>query len=575
MRPALGAPVGRRTTLTLAVLVLCEVVAGVGVAGTRRDPMPRGGSASASLSQMSAPGTPGAASSASPSAVAGSTPAASSSTAASVTTAVAPAHEPNLALRAVTSGTGDNIVIQWNDAAVEAVRRSRLGPPMVSRALAIIHTCMYDAWAAYDATAVGTRLGGGLRQPPDVRDLDHRVEAISFAAYRAAADLFPAQSAGLFDPLMARLGLNAGNRSTRPDTAAGVGNAACQAVLDYRHHDGANQLGDHPAGKAGTPYSDYTGYRPVNDPMDLRREFDPRTVHDPGRWQPLTYVDQSGAVVTPAFLAPFWGHVVPFAMASSSSLRSPVPPAAAGSPEGILQALDVLNESALLTDEHKMISEYWADGPRTETPPGHWNLFARFVSRRDNHGTGAEGVASDVKMFFALNNAMLDAGIAAWDNKVAFDSVRPITAIRNQFRGLQVLAWGGPYQGTKLIYGQEWLPYQASTFPTPPFSEYSSGHSNFSNAAAQVLRDFTGSDSFGLSVTRPAGSSTIEPGTTPAADVTLSWATFSDAAAQAGLSRRYGGIHFKAGDLDARATGKACGQLAWAKAVSYFTGTAG
>lgn len=445
---------------------------------------------------------------------------------------------------------------------------------MVSRALAIVHTCVYDAWAAYDATAVGTRTGARLRQPAAARELDHQVEAISFAAYRAAVDLFPAQRADLFDPLMARLGLDPANRSTKADTPAGVGNAACQAVLDFRHGDGANQLGDHPAGKAATPYADYTGYKPVNAPMDLRAPFDPATVRDPDRWQPLTYVDQTGAVVTPGFLAPFWNRVAPFAMESAAALRSAVGPARANAPQAALESLELLSVSAQLTDEQKMIAEYWADGPRTETPPGHWNVLAGHVSRRDHHGNDAGGVASDVKMFFALNNAMLDAGIAAWDNKVAFDSVRPITAIRSRFRGLKVLAWGGPYQGTKLINGEDWLPYQASTFPTPPFAEYSSGHSNFSNAAAQVLRSFTGSDTFGMSVTLPAGSSTVEPRAVPARDVTLSWPTFSAAAAQAGISRRYGGIHFEQGDIDARVTGRTCGKQAWDKAVSYFTGTA-
>src|SRR5437870_8208346 len=86
--------------------------------------------------------------------------------------------------------SGDNVVLRWNAAALQGVRDSRLGPPMVARALAIVHTCMYDAWAAYDRAAVGTRLGGGLRRPHGQRTLPNKVRAISFAAYRAAVDLF-------------------------------------------------------------------------------------------------------------------------------------------------------------------------------------------------------------------------------------------------------------------------------------------------------------------------------------------------------------------------------------------------
>jgi hypothetical protein len=173
-----------------------------------------------------------------------------------------------------------------------------------------------------------------------------------------------------------------------------------------------------------------------------------------------------------------------------------------------------------------------------------------------------------------LSNAIFDAGICSWDNKRAFDSVRPITAIRTLFNGQQVLAWGGPYQGTRLIDGAAWLPYQPSTFPTPPFAEYGSGHSTFSGAGAEILTLFTGSPRFGLSAVVRAGSSKVEPGLTPAADIVLTWPTFSAAADEAGLSRRYGGIHFEQGDLDARQVGRQLADQAWARALTYFDGSA-
>ena len=171
-----------------------------------------------------------------------------------------------------------------------------------------------------------------------------------------------------------------------------------------------------------------------------------------------------------------------------------------------------------------MIVSYWADGPGSETPPGHWNLLAHFVSHRDHHD-----LDDDVKLFFALGNALLDASIAAWDAKVAFDYIRPISAIRYLFAGTLVEAWAGPNQGTQPIDGGTWQPY----IQTPPFAEYVSGHSTFSAAAASVL-EVHGTPVSGASVTLPAGSSPIEPGLVPAEDVTLAWRTFDDAADQAG-----------------------------------------
>jgi hypothetical protein len=365
---------------------------------------------------------------------------------------------------------------------------------------------------------------------------------------------------------MASLGFDPRDASTNASRPAGVGNLAAQALLEFRHADGANQLGN---------YADYTGYVLPNSPMDLvSGAFDPATVHDPNAWQPLRYRDASGAVVTPGFVGAQWQHVTPFALASSGMLRSPTGPARYGSSQYLTQAQQLLSLSAGLTDEQKMIAELWADGPRSEQPPGHWNLFAEFIARRDRHGDEEHGIDLDIKLFFVLTNAIFDAGICAWDNKCEFASVRPITATRYLFHGQPVTAWAGPYQGTRRYDGGAWFPYQPPTFPTPPFPEYSSGHSNFSAAGAEILRRFTGRDVFGASVSFPAGSSRVEPGAVPARELTLFWPTFTDAADQAGISRRYGGIHFEQGDLDARATGRAAAAAAWAKARTYFNGTA-
>ncbi|MFN2589074.1 MAG: vanadium-dependent haloperoxidase [Actinomycetota bacterium] len=461
-----------------------------------------------------------------------------------------------------------NVVLSWNDALLQAVRTSGMTPPSVARALAIAHTCAFDAWASYTPKANGTELNGSLRRPPSERSSANKEEAISYAMYDAAVDLFPSRKESLFDPLMHALGFDPSTAAADTASPSGVGRAACAAVLSNRHRDGSNQLGDIPGGQEGVAYSDYTNYEPVNAPMHVSAEFDPEAVSDPSYWQPLTYVNAAGQQVTPRFAAHHWNQVEPFALTSASQFRSTEGPAMWGSRDFVQQAEDVLALSAALDDRDKMISEYWSDGPNTETPPGHWNLFAQFVSIRDRNE-----LDDDVKLFFAMNNALLDAGIAAWDNKIAYDSVRPITAIRFLFRDRIVPAWAGPGKGTQPIQGGSWLPYQKASFPTPPFAEFTSGHSTFSAAAAEVLRLFTGADRFGASVTLPRGTSSIEPGKTPATDITLTWRTFTDAADEAGMSRRYGGIHFELGDLEGRRAGREVAVAVWAKVQALLKPT--
>jgi hypothetical protein len=463
-------------------------------------------------------------------------------------------------------GAAVNVAIQWNQAALQGVRDSKLGPPMVSRALAIVHTCMYDAWAAYDPLALGTQLSGTLRQAQTARTAANRAEAVSFAAFRALDDLFPQDENAVFLPLMQRLGYDASDRSTDPTTPRGVGNLACAAVLKYRHDDGSNQLGNLTPG--GVAYADYTDYRAVNSPS--RVPADTGAILDPNRWQPLQYADVSGAFVTQQFVGAQWYKVTPFALRSGDEFRGRLAlegPALYGSAEFREQAAELVSLSAGLTDEQKMMAEYWADGPNSELPPGHWNLLAQYVSARDHHT-----LDDDVKLLFALTNAVFDAGIVAWDAKRAFDSARPATTLPFLFQGQVIESWGGTGKGTTRMDGRFWIPYQASTFPTPPFPEFVSGHSSFSAAGAEILRLFTGSDRFGASVTLQTGTSKIEPGITPSMDTTLHWKTFSEAADQAGFSRRLGGIHFKSADLAGRAVGTAVARKAWRKAAGLWSG---
>jgi membrane-associated phospholipid phosphatase len=442
----------------------------------------------------------------------------------------------------------DNVVIQWNNVALAAVRATIPGPTVTSRSMAIVHTAMYDAWSAFEPAAVATR-PNGIPKHPGGNGLGGKIHAINYAAYRALLDLFPSQASKI-TAAMRSMGEDPNNNTTDTKTHAGIGNVAARAVLDFRHSDGSNQAGG---------YADTSGYQPVNT-------WD--RVNDPTRWQPLKV---NGNIQR--FTTPHWGRVTPFALTSGSQFRPPGPITNAQSSAFRNQVDVVRGYNATLTDRTKVIADYWANGPRTEFPPGHWDLVAQyasaqFVSRRNRNDPN-----NDVQLFFALTNAIFDAGIACWDCKRAYDYVRPITAVRFLYANQSIPCWGGVGQGTITRSGSEWMPYQEAGVVTPPFAEYPSGHSTFSAAGAEVLKRFTGSNTFGNSYTAPPGSTVIEPGIAPSTSVTLSWATYSAAAAEAGLSRQYGGIHFEQGDRDGQALGRQCGAQAYATAQAYINGT--
>jgi hypothetical protein len=279
-----------------------------------------------------------------------------------------------------------------------------------------------------------------------------------------------------------------------------------------------------------------------------------------------------------------------------------------------------------------VLAEFWADGPNSETPPGHWNVIANRVSDTPQMTgrigpTPADRLRWDVRTYFALNGALHDAAVAAWGIKRAYQSVRPISMIRYMAgrgqssdpslpsydpEGLPLIpglielitpqssapgqrhaalaghvgevairTWRGPPKdpttdsGVGWILGENWVPYQKATFVTPAFPGFVSGHSTFSRAAAEVLAAETGSPYF------PGGlfEQTFEPGYLkfergPSAPVTLEWATYYDAADQAGVSRIYGGIHIPADDFTGRRLGSRIGKAAWRLAERYFDGTA-
>jgi hypothetical protein len=354
---------------------------------------------------------------------------------------------------------------------------------------------------------------------------------------------------------------------------AGVGNTAAAAVIEYRRTDGANQHGDE-VGSNGKPYSDWTFYKCVNTP---------ERIVDPDCWQPITFDDGKGGKVTPGFLTPHWYRVKPFALERADLFR-PGPPPLVGSERLKKEVDEVMRYNAGLTVEQKAVVEFMRDGPRSTGQSGHWLRFAQQVSRRDKHD-----LDQDVKLYFAVGNAALDAFIAAWESKRYYDSSRPWTLVRHYYKGQKVRGWAGAGKGVVTLAAEDWHPYSPLTFITPPFPGYVSGHSCVSGCCAKVLELFTGSDTFAVVERRTAGELT-EPGVkcelmqmvdgkalldpTLTCDVALQLPTFSATAEMAGLSRVLGGYHIQADNVEGLKLGRKVADYLWPKTKAYFDGTA-
>jgi hypothetical protein len=464
----------------------------------------------------------------------------------------------------------------WMHVMQEASGRSvdRVGarPTIISREMHIVVTAMYDAWAAYDAKAVGTRLGGSLRRPAAERTLANKEKAIAYAAYRALLAVYPDDKDWLAEQMKAQ-GHDPLDSSTDPSAPAGVGNLAAQAVIDYRMHDGANQMGDE-VGSNGKPYSDYTFYQPVNTVTEIR---------DPDRWQIIPFTDGKGGALHLNFLTPFWYRVKPFALTRSDQFR-PGPPPLVGSEQLKKEVDECIASNGNLTHEEKSIVEFMRDGPRSTGQSGHWLRFAADVSRRDGYG-----LDQDVKLFFAVGNIVFDAFISCWETKRYYDSSRPWTLVRHYYKGQDVVGYLGPCKGFGTIPADRWHPYSPSSFVTPPFPGYTSGHATASAAASKMLELFTGSDRFEAVGVRACGELTETDCTVaemqardgvPAADaphdrtVRLKLPTFSATAEMAARSRMLGGYHIASDNEVGLRVGREIATYSWPIYQSYFDGSA-
>jgi ASPIC and UnbV/FG-GAP-like repeat/FG-GAP repeat len=284
-------------------------------------------------------------------------------------------------------------------------------------------------------------------------------------------------------------------------------------------------------------------------------------------------------------------------------------------------------------DYTRVLAEFWADGPNSETPPGHWFTILNYVNDHPSferkfagQGQKMNALEWDVKSYFTLGGALHDVAITAWGIKGYYDNVRPITAIRylaglgqssdmtkpnfhpagielkpgfieqvgvgdplvgpnnEHFNKIKLYCWRGPsyittpatdQAGVGWILAENWFPYQRPTFVTPPFAGYISGHSTYSSAAAEVLTLLTGDEFFpgGMGEFHAPKNEYLVFEEGPSQDITLQWARYKDASDQCSLSRIWGGIHPPADDIPGRHIGKIIGKDAFQLAVEYFNGT--
>ena len=582
--------------------------------------------------------------------------------------------EPSCPAAAVDPAPDSSLARRWNEQLLGAIRRDTPRPTVHARNLFHVSIALWDAWAAYH-DAPGYLVSGAAAAHDDAS----LQETLSYAVYRVlrhryASAVGGAVSRACFDAFMARLGYDPADEIAEGESARALGNRIGAAVIAAYADDGANEQKN---------YAPPELYDPENP--NLVVDVPGTRADQPLRWQRLVLAQAATQNGIPQgagaqdYVGPHWGAVTPFALvrpsASAPYLDIGEPPLALDAKlvdavvdslrrsteldidDGVL--IDISpgaygNNSLGTNDGHghplnpatgepyppqrvkrgdftRSLAEFWADGPSSETPPGHWNTIANTVAahplathRLFGAGPELDPLAWDVHVYLALNGALHDAAIAAWELKRVYTTARPITLIRYlaglgqrsnprlpsyDARGLPLIdglieliteassapgqphahlarytgeiavrAWRGEpgdrahdVGGVGWIRALEWVPYQRRTFVTPAFPGYVSGHSTFSRAAARVLASLTGSDFFpgGLGhFACDSGYLVFEHG--PTARVDLSWGTYFDAADQAGQSRLWGGIHILPDDFDGRRIGERVGKAAIERVQSLF-----
>ena len=390
-----------------------------------------------------------------------------------------------------------NAVTEWNATLLQAITATGTPPPRASRAMAIVQGAIFDTLNAFQG---GFQNYHTTLTPPAGANAE---AAVAGAAYRTLSVLFPTQTALLDAARTNALSFTVDGQAETDGYNFGL--AVGQEFLDLRASDNSSLV---------VPYTPGS---------------------DPGDWVPTP------AAFAPALL-PNWPQVTPFTMTTGDQFRPDGPPTLDSSAwaAAFNEVKDLGSaRSTTRTADQTEIALFWADGGGTHTPPGHWNVIAQDVTARNG-----QNLLQTARTFALLNYAMADAGIAAWDAKYEYNFWRPITAIRA----------ANSDGNAATVQDATWTPLIA----TPPFPEYTSGHSTFSGAADAVL-------------TALFGNQTFRAATHAFSNEMRTFTSFSQAADEAGRSRIYGGIHYEFSNVDAKAAGRAIGQQAVANFLEATT----
>ncbi len=380
-----------------------------------------------------------------------------------------------------STARGDDIVLQWNRAVLDSIRAEKTPPPVASRALAMTHIAIFDAL---------NQIEGSYRSYsytfPGVSIASPPPElSASTAAYIVLSHLYPTREAIFRSQWLSSF--KAADGMARNAAAVAWGTYVGNLIVSYRRQDGASSV---------------FSYTPLAAC---------------GKWKPTL------PLFAPALL-PQWSRVQPFGVTQVIFFRPTAPPAfSARSFTDAYQEVYRLGSatSTARTADQTQIAYFWEDGAGTVTPPGHWQVIAQRLSERFLLSR-----IENARLFALLSMAQADAAIASWDAKYTYNYFRPITGIRERC-----------FNRPDLIKDPNWTPL----LPTPPFPAYTSGHSTFSAASARLLALYFGTDNIAFSGPSP------DPGRWPAAlkGVQRSWPSLSAAAAEAGQSRVFGGIHWQ------------------------------
>ncbi|WP_218105712.1 DUF6851 domain-containing protein [Micromonospora inyonensis] len=401
----------------------------------------------------------------------------------------------------------------------------------------------FDAIAPYHPTAVGIFSDLG-RRPAGEHTTRNKNIAVAYSAFTSFNAILP-QYRSRWLEMMESAGLDPDNTAEDPTTASGIGILAARNAMAARKNDGSNRDGDAGGRKYNQqPYADYTGYRPVNTAYQLR---------NPSRWQPNTASTREVFTVQ-EFATPQFGRVKPFTYDSPAQFQVSPPTNSNHLNHRAYrsQADAVLRASAGLDDRQKVTAELFNDNVRP------FGIIAGAIARGNIHLNTEE----TVRYVAASVVAGVDVVIASWYLMREYDSVRPFSAIGHLYGGEKLTAWGGPGKGTVSdITGDEWQGYLSTlAFASP---EYPSASSALCLAYVQQARRFIGTDQLTIAWPVPKGSSLVEPGVTPASDMTLSWSSLSDFASDCGQSRIWGGENFPSSVEAAKRYAPQIGDLAY------------